>query len=592
MPFNSNSNIGKISFSQEQLKNFFVEKLDLTDSSLFNGIDIENVDFQELYDVVMTSGMISDSKIQELNEELATFSDGVDGETKIDGIRDEYLIEQLSKSMDLDGDGVLSSDEFSSLYVKVENSLDVPLEYDVSDLEKALGDVGIKFDKLGLGGLKFLQAQLGKIQDTVMSNSDISSNVNIDTFLSVDDIQEVSQMLTSSDTAFSLSPDMLVGDTGKTVGDIQTEILSKQAEITDINQTTNAAIAAQQNIYDDAFASKQDNIQIFADAKAQYDYQSDALSFQIDEQSDTIAEQRGIIKDQDDIISDKKTAISDTESDIDELESKKDSTLDPIKKMEIQSRIDDLEEKLIDLKEQLQSAENKKSAAEDALSDAESAKSGLEAQQVSLDSEYNSNYSDEKLSSILAPIEKIMTDASISIDNLEETRNSQLLSVQSEILVLQLQLEGVEMAEQAKTSLGNNEIFQYNEDAGRKLAEAAMESVDEESGQMNAVTKSLQENYGASFASLNSPLEIKEALRGNTQGYEGISQHFKEMSVTKDELSNLPMGAIIVWDNGESVDNKSATSAEDLNDNIMMSLGDGKTPEMAEDLEYTVFIPV
>ena len=105
MPFNSDNNIGKISFSQEQLKNFFVEKLDLEDSPLFKDIDVEKVDFQELYDVVMSSGIVSDEKMQELNDEIAVYSESTDSETQIDGIRDEYLIEQLSKSMDLDGDG-------------------------------------------------------------------------------------------------------------------------------------------------------------------------------------------------------------------------------------------------------------------------------------------------------------------------------------------------------------------------------------------------------------------------------------------------------------------------------------------------------
>ncbi len=591
MPFNSDNNIGKLSFSQEQLKNFFVQKLDLEDSSLFKGLDIENVDFQELYDVVMSSGIVSDEQMQELNEEISALSENPDGEMQIDSIRDEYLIEQLSRTMDKDGDGVLSSDEFSSLYKQVGSSARVSLEYDLSDLEKALNDIGIKFDKFGFGGLKFLQDQFSKMKDSILPN-DSSSNTNIDTFLSVEDIKEMSLMLSSSDSVNSLSADMLVGDTGKTVGDIQTEILSKQAEIANVNQETNAAIVSQQSVYDDALASKQENIKIFEDAKNQYDYQSQNLSFQIDEQDGIISEQKGVIKDQDNVISDKKSAITDTESSIEELESKKDLTLDPIKKLKIEEQIRDLEEKLQDLKDELQAAENKKSEAEDALNGAEKLKSDYEAQQVTLDSEFSSNYSDEKLSSILAPIDKIMSETSANIENLEATRDAQLSSIQAEILVLQLQLEGVEMAEQAKISLGNNEIFEYNEDAGRKLAEAAIASVDDQTDKMGSINSSLEKNYGTSFAALNNPLEIKEALRGNTQGYEGISQHFKEVSVSKDELSKLPMGAIVVWDSGETVDNKSATSAEDINDNIMMSLGDGKSPEMQEDAEYTVFIPV
>lgn len=591
MPFNSDNNIGKISFSQEQLKNFFVEKLDLEDSPLFKDIDVEKVDFQELYDVVMSSGIVSDEKMQELNDEIAVYSESTDSETQIDGIRDEYLIEQLSKSMDLDGDGILSSDEFSSLYKKVNNSAQISFDYNTSALEKALGEIGIKFDKFNLGGLKFLQNQFAKLQDNMMPN-DSSTSMDIGDFFSVDDIKNVSQTLTASEALSSLAPDMPVGDTGKTVGDIQNEILSKQAQITTLNQSTNAAIMSQQGVYDEALASQQENIKIFADAKAQYEYQSQSLDMQIEEQDTEITDQKGVIKDQEGIISEKESAIDDAESNIEDLEKQKDSTLNPIQRAKLEEQIKQLEDKIVELEDDIKEAEEKKSEAEDALNAAEKAKADYEAQQISLDSEFASNYSDEKLSAILTPINKVMSDAMANIENLESTRETELATIQAEISVLQLQLEGVEVAEQVKTDLGNNDIFQYNEEAGRKLAESAIESVDEETGHMGAVNSALEQNYGTSLASLNNPLEIKEALRGNTKGYESIAQQFKEVSITKDELSNLPMGAIVVWDNGESVDNKSATSAEDLNEHVMMSLGDGKSPEMQEDAEYTVFIPV
>ena len=266
--------------------------------------------------------------------------------------------------------------------------------------------------------------------------------------------------------------------------------------------------------------------------------------------------------------------------------------MNPIQRAKLEEQIKQLEDKIVELEDDIKEAEEKKSEAEDALNTAEKAKADYEAQLISLDSEFASNYSDEKLSAILTPINKVMSDAMANIENLESARETELSSIQAEISVLQLQLEGVEVAEKVKTDLGNNEIFQYNEEAGRKLAESAIASVDEKKDNIGAVNAALEQNYGTSLSSLNNPLEIKEALRGNTKGYESVSKQFKEVSVTKDELSNLPAGAIIVWDNGESVDNKSATSAEDLNEHVMMSLGDGKSPEMQEDAEYTVFIPV
>ena len=586
MPFNSDNNIGKISFSQEQLKNFFVEKLDLEDSPLFEDINIDNVNFQELYETVTSSGMISDAQLQALNEQLANYS-----ETETDVESDKYLIEQFASALDANGDGVLSSDEFGSLYRQVDNSAKIVSNYSISSLKDALSEIGIKFGQFKFGSLDYLQEQLSSISKSI-SSLDGTSNLLSGDMFDVDEIKNISQMLTSFGENFEMSPDMLLQNSGKSVGDIQSEILTKQTQIDAINRDSSAAILIQQSVLDDAIASEEANIKIFDDAKAQFESQVQSLDMEISNQSDEIDNQKDTISDKEELIEKNTTAIADAEASIEDLETQKDKTINPAEKIEIEEKIAELEDTIIELEDSIKTAEKEKSDAEKALADAEKAKEDLESQKITLESEYNTNYSEEKLSAILSPIQKAKNDALLSIENLKASQEAEVELIELEIALLQVQLDAVEKAEVLKTQLGNNQFFEYNEEAGRMLAESATENVDEETSNFGQVNASLQKNYGNSLATLDTPLEIKEALRGNVQGYEDISQHFKEVIVTKDELSNLPMGAIVVWDSGESVNGDSATASQDINNNIVMSLGDGSSPEMDEESEYTVFIPV
>ena len=586
MPFNSDNNIGKISFSQEQLKNFFVEKLDLEDSPLFEDINIDNVNFQELYETVTSSGMISDAQLQALNEQLANYS-----ETETDVESDKYLIEQFASALDANGDGVLSSDEFGSLYRQVDNSAKIGSNYSISSLKDALSEIGIKFGQFKFGSLDYLQEQLSSISKSI-SSLDSTSNLLSGDMFDVDEIKNISQMLTSFGENFEMSPDMLLQNSGKSVGDIQSEILTKQTQIDAINRDSSAAILIQQSVLDDAIASEEANIKIFDDAKAQFESQVQSLDMEISNQSDEIDNQKDTISDKEELIEKNTTAIADAEASIEDLETQKDKTINPAEKIEIEEKIAELEDTIIELEDSIKTAEKEKSDAEKALADAEKAKEDLESQKITLESEYNTNYSEEKLSAILSPIQKAKNDALLSIENLKASQEAEVELIELEIALLQVQLDAVEKAEVLKTQLGNNQFFEYNEEAGRMLAESATENVDEETSKFGQVNASLQKNYGNSLATLDTPLEIKEALRGNVQGYEDISQHFKEVIVTKDELSSLPMGAIVVWDSGESVNGDSATASQDINNNIVMSLGDGSSPEMDEESEYTVFIPV
>ena len=124
----------------------------------------------------------------------------------------------------------------------------------------------------------------------------------------------------------------------------------------------------------------------------------------------------------------------------------------------------------------------------------------------------------------------------------------------------------------------------YNSQAGQKIAQSAL-TVDGTTGWcLKGVNDSLQRIYGKRLSYNSAYQAIPELQSGS-----GMGAHFKEVSVSRDELTSLPPGAIVVWEpnNGNP------------HGHISIALGDGRessdhiTKQMTgRDANFHVFIPI
>lgn len=124
----------------------------------------------------------------------------------------------------------------------------------------------------------------------------------------------------------------------------------------------------------------------------------------------------------------------------------------------------------------------------------------------------------------------------------------------------------------------------YNAQAGQKIAQSA-HTVDGTTGWcLKGVNDSLQRIYGKRLSYNSAYQAIPELQSG-----QGMGEHFREVSVSRDELSSLPAGAIVVWE----------ASPGHEHGHISIALGDGRessdhiTSQMtSRDANFHVFIPV
>lgn len=124
----------------------------------------------------------------------------------------------------------------------------------------------------------------------------------------------------------------------------------------------------------------------------------------------------------------------------------------------------------------------------------------------------------------------------------------------------------------------------YNSQAGQKIAQSAL-TVDGTTGWcLKGVNDSLQRIYGKRLSYNSAYQAIPELQSGS-----GMGAHFKEVSVSRDELTSLPPGAIVVWEpnNGNP------------HGHISIALGDGRessdhiTKQMTgRNANFHVFIPI
>lgn len=128
----------------------------------------------------------------------------------------------------------------------------------------------------------------------------------------------------------------------------------------------------------------------------------------------------------------------------------------------------------------------------------------------------------------------------------------------------------------------------YNAQKGQALASAARNVRGTTGWCLAGVNDQLEKVFGQRL-SYNGACDTVSALQGNVPEYQNLASNFKEVSVSRDELTSLPAGAIVVWE---------ASSGHQYG-HISIALGDGQESSdfigsqmTAREANYHVFIPV
>ena len=243
------------------------------------------------------------------------------------------------------------------------------------------------------------------------------------------------------------------------------------------------------------------------------------------------------------------------------------------RKSEIESQIQELKEKIAQLEEQIEEYETQK---QEQINLKAQKQEELQAIQDEID-EQEPTLS-EQLQTIQDEIKEIETqrDEQVSaIDAEIEAKRDEALGYQKEL--------GERTGQLQSSSLGA-----YNKEMGEMLAENALDVAGTTGWCLRGVNNSLEDTYGQRL-SFNAAYQAIPALQGKVAGYEDLAAQFQEVEVSRDELSSLPAGAIVVWDRSEGHEYG----------HISIALGDGRessdhiTTQMTNrDAKYHVFIPV
>lgn len=156
------------------------------------------------------------------------------------------------------------------------------------------------------------------------------------------------------------------------------------------------------------------------------------------------------------------------------------------------------------------------------------------------------------------------------------------------------------------TSQGTKNYPSYSSTAGEKLAQAAHTVDGTTSYCLRGVKKSLKTAYGMTLEGLGEAWQAADALRGKPVNVGGKMVTFKTLAskftevtgISRDQLKNLPAGAIVVWNNNLNGGGKNVSENGKKYGHISIALGNGKESSdhiqnqiVNRDAEYTVFLP-
>lgn len=323
-----------------------------------------------------------------------------------------------------------------------------------------------------------------------------------------------------------------------------------------------------------------------------YKNQIDTIN-QLDQQ---ITEQTQIKEDAENAISNAETQISDIDGSIAQLQSAIDSADEDTDTSGLEAQKSALERQKAEILDEKEKAEGARDDAQDAIDE-------LEAEKAKL----------PPLEEVMADLQKLEADISENHPEVqaamdayheaEDAKNDKIETLNGQISELETHIQEVRgkytealKAENEKdtTKAINKATMKYDEAAGKKLADAAHNVRGTVGYCMGGVDDTFQAVYG-SRTGCGSAYMAADILASD----EGLGANFVEVEVDRSELSSLPAGAVVVWNNNANGGGSNVSQAGKIHGHISIALGDGRESSdhiqsqiVNRDATFRVFYPV
>ena len=164
------------------------------------------------------------------------------------------------------------------------------------------------------------------------------------------------------------------------------------------------------------------------------------------------------------------------------------------------------------------------------------------------------------------------------------------VSAQNKVNELQTMLSDIQNRKNESTFSSGK----YNAQKGKSLAQAGYSTIGSKGYCLRGVNNTLMRVFGQRI-NRGSAYQAAEVLASN----KGIGAHFREVQVSRRELSRLPAGAIVVWNNNARGGGSNVTRAGKVHGHISIALGNGMESSdhisnqiVNRDAQFRVFLPV
>ncbi len=330
------------------------------------------------------------------------------------------------------------------------------------------------------------------------------------------------------------------------------------------------------------------------------------MAKQVDELNQKINAKQNDINKKDNDISNKESSVSSVESAYNNAKSSRENLEGILNELKSSGAKDkSINSQVSDVKSQLEAAKKAENSAKIALENEKKDLEKLKQERKELEQGDNGlNKLKEQMSKLEAEIAAKYPEvkqAQENWDKAKETLTTEKASAvdkaKSDVSTAQNHVNDVQ---KSITEYKNNESTgkynnQYNEAAGKKLAAAAHNVRGTVGYCLGGVADSLESVYGyGSMPDIMSAYQAADILAADT----GIGAHFKEVQVKREDLPNLPAGAIVVWDNNANGGGSNVSPAGKVHGHISIALGNGQESSdhianqiVNRDATFRVFYP-